>query len=202
MIREAFYLNKLSMPERAPEMTAYEVGQRVQEYIRNALPIFGPMEAEYNAEICEQSFELCWRNGAFGNPREWPKELIGAGSGVDIEFTFESPLHDAIDQQKGHKILEAKALLADAAAIDQSALAMFDVKTALRDALLGIQTPAKWIRSEDEVAKIAAQQVADQQSQQLLSSMVDASNVAKNLGVSQPTSNTNQNRSYAPAPAA
>jgi hypothetical protein len=183
MIREAFFLNKLSMPERAPEMTAYEVGQRVQEYIRNALPIFEPMEAEYNAELCEQSFELLWRNGAFGSPLSWPKKLIGA----DIEFRFESPLHDAIEQQKGHKVLEAKALLADAAAIDPTSIMMFDVNVALRDALEGIQTPAKWLRSESDVEELKAKQQAEQQAQMMLASMEQASNVAKNLGVTQPT---------------
>lgn len=188
MIREAFFLNKLSMPERAPEMTAYEVGQRVQEYIRNALPIFEPMEAEYNFAICDHSFELLWRNGAFGPPAQWPKALLGQG----IDFRFESPLHDAIEQQKGHKVLEAKALLAAAAALDPSAVSIFDVKVALRDALEGIQTPAKWMRSEDDVEKIIAKQQADQQAAQMLASMEQASKVANNLGAAQPASPMNQ----------
>lgn len=178
MIREAFFLNKLAMPERAPEMTAYEVGQRVQEYIRNALPIFEPMEQEYNAALCEDSFELLWRNGAFGSPASWPKQLMGA----DIEFRFESPLHDAIEQQKGRKILEAKTLLADAVAIDPSAIHIFDVKVALRDALDGIQTPATWLRSERDVEEMDAAQQAQMQAQQMLGSMQQASEVAKNLG--------------------
>ncbi len=177
MIREAFFLNKLSMPQRAPEMTAYEVGQRVQEYIRNALPIFEPMEAEYNSAICENSFELLWRNGAFGDPRSWPKSLHGA----QVDFRFESPLHDAIDQQKGHKILEAKALLADAIALDPAAAALIDVKVALRDALEGIQTPAKWLRTEDEVEQIERQQAMERQQQQMLQSMQQASEISRNL---------------------
>ena len=181
LIREAFFLNKLAMPERGPEMTAYEVGQRVQEYIRNALPIFEPMEAEYNSALCEASFDLLWRNGAFGPPSSWPKSLQGA----EIEFTFESPLHDAIDQQKGHKILEAKTLLADAIALDPSSANMFDVKVALREALEGIQVPAKWVRGEDEIAKIEAQQKQAQQAQQMLASMQQASEVAGNLAGAQ-----------------
>ena len=181
MIREAFFLNKLTMPQRAPEMTAYEVGQRVQEYIRGALPIFEPMEAEYNAALCENTFELLWRNGAFGDPRNWPKELHGS----EIEFRFESPLHDAIEQQKGHKILEAKALLADAIALDQSAAALIDVKIALRDALEGIQTPAKWIRTEEEVEAFARQQQEAMQQQQMLASMEQASKISQNLAGAQ-----------------
>jgi hypothetical protein len=181
LIREAFFLNKLGMPQRAPEMTAYEVGQRVQEYIRNALPIFEPMEAEYNAAVCEDTFELLWRNGTFGDPRNWPKALHGA----EIEFRFESPLHDAIEQQKGHKILEAKALLADAVAIDPSAVALIDVKVALRDALEGIQTPAKWMRSQEEVEKIAAAQEQAASAQQMLASMEQASVISSNLAGAQ-----------------
>jgi len=177
LIREAFYLNKLSMPERAPEMTAYEVGQRVQEYIRNALPIFEPMEAEYNAALCETTFELLWRNGAFGDPRNWPRELHGA----EVEFRFESPLHDAIEQQKGHKFLEGKQLLAEAIAMDPGTVSIVDIQAAFRDALEGIQVPATWIRSEEEAAKIVAMQEQQAQAQQMLGSMQQASEINKNL---------------------
>lgn len=185
MIREAFFLNKLNMPERATEMTAYEVGQRVQEYIRNALPIFEPMEAEYNSALCDDSFTLLLRNGGFGNPAQWPRELL-TKNGVQVDFEFESPLHDAIEQQKGHKILEVKALLADAAAVDPSVIAMIDTPTALRDALEGIQTPATWMRSKDDTDKIIAQQKQEAQSAAMLASMQQASEVAKNLGQTEP----------------
>jgi hypothetical protein len=177
MIREAFFLNKLTMPQRAPEMTAYEVGQRVQEYIRNALPIFEPMEAEYNAALCDNTFELLWRNGAFGDPRNWPESLRGA----QIDFRFESPLHDAIEQEKGQKLLESKALLADAIALDPSAAAIIDVKIALREALEAIRTPANWLRTEEEVEQIERQQAEEMKQQQMLASMEQASNVTKNL---------------------
>jgi hypothetical protein len=181
LIREAFYLNKLAMPQRGPEMTAYEVGQRVQEYIRNAMPIFEPMEAEYNAAVCENAFELLWRNGAFGDPRNWPRELLDS----EIEFRFESPLHDAIEEQKGHKLMEVKAMLADAAAIEPSAIALIDFKTALREAMEGVQVPATWIRSEDEVKKIQAAQEQAAAAQQMLASMEQASVVNKNNAAAQ-----------------
>ena len=62
-LSEAFFLSKLNLPPTGgPDMTAYEVGQRVQEYIRNALPLFEPMEANYNGSICDMSSELVLRN--------------------------------------------------------------------------------------------------------------------------------------------
>jgi len=181
LINKAFFLDVLTMPQRGPEMTAYEVGQRVQEYIRNALPIFEPMEMEYNAELCDQTFELLWRNGAFGDPRTWPKTLRGAS----IDFQFESPLHDAIDQQKGQKLLEVKGMLAEAIALDPSSRFIIDVKSALRDALEGIQTPATWMHSEADVDAMEKQEQQTQAAQQMLASMEQASNVTNNLATAQ-----------------
>ncbi len=154
MISQAFYLNKLNLPERAPEMTAYEVGQRIQEYIRGALPLFEPMEAEYNAQLCDATFGVLMRAGAFGSMLDLPRSLQGA----DIQFRFESPLHDAIEQQKGQKFLEAKSLLTEAAAIDSSAMNLLDVSATLRDVLTGIGVPAKWTRNEEQARQLAKQE--------------------------------------------
>ncbi len=180
MLHSAFFLDALTLPQRAPEMTAYEVGQRVQEYIRNALPIFEPMEMEYNAALCEETFELLWRNGGFGNPATWPKELRGA----EIEFSFESPLHDAIEQQKGQKFQEAQALIGAAIALDPSCAFLPKTEVALRDALTGVGVPATWLNNEAYVKEQKQNQQAVQQKQATLANMEQASNAAKNIGQS------------------
>jgi hypothetical protein len=182
MIMRAFFLNKLSLPRSdGKDRTAYEVGQMVQEYIRGALPIFSPMEAEYNGAICELTFEVLMRYGAFGSPHDMPRSLRGA----EIQFRFESPLHDLIEQAKGQKWLEAKAILADAAAIDASAIALIDAKKALRDVLSGIGVPAKWVRNEVSVAQIEEAQRAAAEAQQALAAMEQGSATARNLGAAQ-----------------
>ena len=154
MLGQAFYLNKLTLPQRAPEMTAYEVGQRIQEYIRGALPLFEPMEAEYNAQLCEITFETLMREGAFGPPDSLPKSLQGA----DVQFRFESPLHDAIEQQKGQKFLEAHSILTAAAQLDASAPTVMDAQATLRDVLNGIGCPAKWVRNEEQMRRVEKEQ--------------------------------------------
>jgi hypothetical protein len=180
MLHSAFFLDALTLPQRAPEMTAYEVGQRVQEYIRNALPIFEPMEMEYNASLCDETFDIMRRHGAFGPENTWPKELQGA----DISFTFESPLHDAIEQQKGQKFQEAQALIGSAIALDPSTAFIPKTETALRDALLGVGVPATWLNTEAYVTeqKTRQQQATAQQSK--LAAIEQASNAAKNIGQS------------------
>jgi len=199
MLHKAFYLDALTLPERAPEMTAYEVGQRVQEYIRNALPIFEPMEHEYNAALCEETFHLMQRNGAFGSPLDWPKKLRG----VEIDFRFESPLHDAIEQQKGQKWQEAQGLLSSALAIDQDTGFILDAKTALRDALAGVGVPALWLRDEDQVQAMAQQREQQQQQQQMLAALEQGSNAAANFAgaskdVAEAQGNTAARDSFSP----
>lgn len=178
LLTKAFFLDTLNMPQGGPEMTAFEVGQRVQEYIRNALPLFEPMEQEYNAAICDETFEMLWRRGAFGDPRAWPAKLRAEA----IDFAFESPLHDVIEQQKGDRFLQASKLVGIALSMDPSTAQVVDAPMALRDALDGIGSPATWIRSEVDVKDRVAQAQRQQQAQQMLAAMEQGSTVVKNLG--------------------
>lgn len=154
-LAEAFFLNKLTLPPSdSKEMTAFETAQRVQEYIRAALPLFEPMEIEYNGALCEDTFDALMRVGAFGPPTDIPESLRGA----EVQFKFESPLHRALEREKGAKFEEGRALSLAAAEIDPKSLNVFDVRTALREALEGVGVPAKWMRDPELVEQMAVQQ--------------------------------------------
>ena len=182
MLYRAFYLDTLSLPQRSTEMTAYEVSQRIQQYIRDALPIFEPLEMDYNAGLCDMTFEILWRNGAFGARQDWPRTLQ---EGVNIAFNFESPLHDAIKEMKGQKLVETEALIASAMQLDPSVGNLLASKTALRDALDGIGVPAKWVRSEIEVQEIDDQQAEDAAQQKMLDRAEQAAAATKDFGAAQ-----------------
>lgn len=178
MISQAFYLNKLTLPPVTGEVTAYEIGQRIQEYIRQALPLFGPMETEYNGALCDITFDLLRRVGAFGRPEEMPQSLQAA----DFQFRFESPLHDAIEMEKVQQFQQASSIVSSAIPLYPMAGQMLDIKTALRDALDGGGIPAKWVIPEDQFAQIE-QQAQDQQAQQQeLQKIAQGSSVAESLG--------------------
>jgi hypothetical protein len=177
MIRQAMYLHKLDLPQRGPEMTAYEVGQRVQEYIRNALPLFEPMEIDYNGALCERTFEVLATNGGFGPPESWPASVRGA----DVQFKFVSPLRDQIDKQKAQVFAEATQTVAQAIALDPSVGSVVDAAAALRDTLQGIGVPTKWTRSAKVVEQIQNAQAQALQQQQMLQSMQQAAGIAKDL---------------------
>jgi hypothetical protein len=178
MIAQAFFLNKLQMPARGPEMTAYEVGQRIQEFVRNALPLFEPMETDYNGALCEATFEIMLRAGAFGSPFDMPKMLRGQ----DVQFRFESPLHDALEASKGQTFMESRAMLEAAAVLDPMAARMVNARVALRETLRGIGTPASWIRSEAEMADIETAEAEKARVQELLSTVSQGAQVAEQIG--------------------
>jgi len=178
-IMEAFYLNKLSLPPvGGPDMTAFEVGKRVEEYIRNALPLFEPMEMEYNGSVCDITFDTLMREGAFGSPDDMPDSL----SGEDVEFKFTSPIRDAIDKQKSQTFMETKAMLAEAADIDPSSAKMVDASTALRETLKAIGTPSTWMREESELQELQLQEQQQMQQAQQMAMAEQGGKAAAQVG--------------------
>lgn len=158
-LHQAFYLDKLALPQFGPEMTAYEVSQRLQEYIRQAIPLFEPIEEEYNAQLFNQTFELLSAVNTFGSPDDIPEMLQGNA----VKFRFESPLIEAGDQKLVQTFNVTAQLIAAAAQLDPIAAQIADIPVALRQALRGGQVPAVWLKSEDDMAAIAAEQKQKQQ---------------------------------------
>jgi len=152
MLAEAFYINKLTLPPPEGDMTAFETGQRVEEYVRAALPLFEPMEHEYNGQICEDTFDGLLTAGGFGSVQDMPRELQGR----DIHFKFVSPLHDAIERKEAATFLESGDLIERAMALDPNAGVIMDTNSALRSALTGIGVEARHLRTEEQVGEIMA----------------------------------------------
>lgn len=177
-IREAFFLNKISLPPFSGTPTATQVNQMVTEYIRQAMPLFEPIETEYSASLCEQTFELLRRENAFGAVHDMPDSL----SGVDIQFRFESPLHEAVERQKGQRALEAKQMLALFADTDPTVTAMIDARAALRQSLEGMGVPAAWMRSDEDMAQIEAEQQQAALAQQAIALAGQAGEAAEKIG--------------------
>lgn len=196
MISEAFFLNKIALPQPGNDMTAYEVGQRVQEYIRQAMPLFEPLENEYNAPLCELTFSTMMRAGAFGSVFDIPQELRGA----DYEFQFESPLHDAVDREKGQRFMEASSMLAQAVQLDPSTAHVVNVKVAFRDVLEGIGIPAKWTNSEADVEAAMKAQEQQQQTAALLAQLQQGADVAATLSKATPPGGAAQGGTQIPGP--
>ena len=149
LIADAFFLNKLTLNFKKEEMTAYESAQVVSEFRRNALPLLEPAEHDYNGQLCEETFNTMLDYNIFGPPASIPKRLQGR----EIRFKFESPLKDALEAENIQKFLQAKTVIAGGIEVEPSAPRIIDWKIAMRDALKGAGTPARWLRSPEAVMK-------------------------------------------------
>lgn len=178
MLETAFYINKLSMPPVTHEMTAEEARYRVQQYIRQALPLFEPIEQQYNAPLCENTFELLMMMNAFGSPQDIPESL----QGQDIAFKFESPLIEARDQELARTFVDSIGLIQQAVQFDPGQQFVLDVPTALREALRGRGTPSTWVVEESEVEQKAAKTREDQKNMQAMQQLGLGGQAAEAVG--------------------
>lgn len=146
LLRDMFYISKLTMPD-THEMTAYETARRVEEHVREVLPLLEPLDSEYNGALLEKALEISIDNQAFGLPETIPEAL----QGEDIKFTFKNPLQAALDEMKAKKLENGLMLVGGIAQMDPSAPLNINSRTALRDSLRGLQWPEDWLVPEDEV---------------------------------------------------
>jgi hypothetical protein len=179
MISEAFFLNVINLPEAqgGDKMTAYETQERVKEYIRRALPLFEPMEVEYNGGLCEQTWNVALDLGMFGSFEDMPDTLRGR----EINWQFESPLQEANSRAKSLAFRETAELMAMAAQIDPGTRFDVDIDKAFRQALGGV-APADWEVPKEIADSRKAQEAQIQRAQQAAQAMAMGADVATKVG--------------------
>lgn len=113
LVWAAFFKNILNLPVNGPQMTATEILERKEEFVRVVGPVFGKLEAEYLAPIIERVFAIMMRNGDFGVFREGlvdqdgqpvrviPRQIVNR----NVNFEFRSPV------ERVRKQIEAAAAM-------------------------------------------------------------------------------------------
>lgn len=176
-LAEALYLSKLNLPPvDAGRMTATEINARMEQWVREVLPIFAPVSEEYNGELCDQVFTLILHN-APEIYRTIPRQLAGQ----EIVFQFKNPITDTADKLKGTQLVEGIQIIAAGMQTDPSVAAVMDSRKAVRDALEAT-VPPDWLRSEADVDKMLADQAAQQQQQAQMDQMAQGAAAVKDLG--------------------
>ncbi|AXV15114.1 hypothetical protein CYG48_05000 [Neorhizobium sp. SOG26] len=175
MLADAFYISKLQpMASAQQTKTAYETSQIVQEYIRNALPLFEPIEDEWTGRTLDLVTEKIMRAGGYGPvdrngiPEDMPEILLGQ----NITYEFNNSLKEARDRQVVQGFMESGQLIAQAAQMDPSLVAEVDVRTAFRDAFAAVPNArADWLVDEKQAQQsreaINAQRGAQAEMQQI-----------------------------------
>lgn len=166
ILASAFYANRLSLPGVDHEMTAYEVAERMKQYRRENLPLFAPIESEYNGQLCETGFQLALDMGLMGSPYDIPKSLHGN----EVEWKFKSPLTSSEEEKKVEMFKMNADLLSVAGQIDPSTRHNYDVNEAFRDAVEATGSPVTWLRDIREVQQLATSEAQLQAAQLALES--------------------------------
>ena len=158
----AFYRNVLNLPVEGPQMTATEVMQRKEEFIREVGPVFGRLETSYTAPKVERAFMIMLRAGAFA---PIPEVLMGQ----NVRFEYDSPVTRIRQQVEASAAkIWAQELIVMAEAKPE-ALDLINIDELARFSAEALGIPRKIVNSEDSVAQMrqqrleAAQQVEEDQ---------------------------------------
>jgi len=158
-VEAAFFKDVLNLPTEGPEMTATEIIQRKEEFIRIMGGAFGRLESEYTAPVVERSFNIMLRAGAF-NPI--PEILLGR----DVRFEFESPIKKVRLQAQAVAAQAWRNDLIETSQVSPEVLDNFDPDAYAKFQHQAAAVPAELVRTEDAVAQIRQQRAEQQQAQQ------------------------------------
>jgi hypothetical protein len=174
MVEAAFFKNIFNLPVEGPDMTATEVIERKEEFIRTIGPVLGQLEMDYVGNIIHRVFGIM-----SGPHRDFvaaalpppPEALLGQ----EVKFEFQSPIQQARKRLEVANMARAFEFLTPLITIDPGVVANFDSDEIVRDMPEAFSLPAKWLRPKDEVEQLRAQQ---QQAQQGQAAIVEGQGVA------------------------
>ena len=154
-------------------MTATEVLERKEEFVRTIGPVFGQLEADYIAAVVERSFNIMLRGGAFSDLPD----------GLDeIKFTYASPVEQARKQIEAAGAARAFELLAPFVQMDPTIMDNFNADEMARDVPDIFGTPGKWMRPKEDVEEMRQARAQQQQAAAMLQGMDQAAGVAEKVG--------------------
>jgi len=160
IIREGMMLTKINLPDTT-NMTAFQVRKIMEQHMRAHIPMFEPVEVEYNEPLCEETFAVMRSLGAFP-ANEIPDSLRGA----DVDFSFQSPLKDIENDGKAQKLQEGMEVISIGVQLDPSVAEIADPMEITKDTLNALGWPQGWMRNDKQVAERVKQKQEAMQAQQ------------------------------------
>ena len=149
MLTRSMFIDKLTLPPTdAAKMTAYEVARRLEEWVRQALPLFEPMVVEYNSKLLDAIYAQLEVLGEFSD-----LPLTPTLRSAEIKWAFESPIQTASNRMVVEKFGEALKLHATGQQMGTES--PLNLAVALADAIKASDAPASWIKSDEEMAQEA-----------------------------------------------
>ncbi|MDH5556770.1 MAG: portal protein [Alphaproteobacteria bacterium] len=140
-----FFRNVLNLPVNGPAMTATEIIERKEEFVRTIGPVFGRLEADYMAPMVERAFGILLRQGKFPPP---PESL----QGQEVRFEFASPVEKVRRQIDTMNAVRTIEMIAPFVQADPAIMDNFNGDEIARDAAEFNSMPQSWLNPRDQVA--------------------------------------------------
>lgn len=173
----AFFKNVFNLPVYGQPMTATEIIQRREEFIREVGPVFGRLETDYTAPMVERAFKILFRAGRF---LPVPEVLAGEG----IRFEYESPIRRMRQQIEA---AAAQAIVAEMTQYvqltgDREALDNVDIDAYVRFKAQATDAPLRIFRSQEQIQALRAQRAQREQEAHMAQIAQQAAQAAKTAG--------------------
>lgn len=168
----AFFKNILNLPVEGPQMTATEVIQRKEEFMREIGPTFGKLETDDTAPTVERAFMIMLRGGGFAPI----PELL---QGKNIRFIYNSPvkrIKQQIDAASARMWAQEVIMLAH---VKPEALDLINVDELGRFSAEASGIPKRIVNGADIVVQIREQRAKAQQGQEKMMKMMQVAEMAK-----------------------
>lgn len=176
-IHALFYRNILNLPISAPQMTATEVIQRREEFVREIGAVFGRLESDYTGPIVERAFSMMLRRGSFGDVSTIPEEIQKSG----VNFRFASPIEKAKKQIEEATVMQGIDKVLAVGQIQPKIMNRFDWDAVGKFLADSGDFPQDLTLSDEEVAEIATQQAQQSSMEQQMQQLERGANVAGSL---------------------
>ncbi|MFQ5619453.1 MAG: portal protein [Rhodospirillales bacterium] len=180
----AFFKNVFQPLLDKTGMTATEVLERRDEFLRTAGPAFEALEGDYTAPLVERAFNIAQRGGGFLPAPE-------ALNGREVKFKFVSPVEQARKQVEAAGMSRFFELIAPLVQFQPEIMDNLDGDEIVRDAPDVSGMPRRWLRSKGRVEDLRGQRAQAQQAAALLDDAGQAADVARTaagiLGTGQTT---------------
>lgn len=153
MVGNSFFKEVFSLPQDQ-NMTATEVMERKEEFIRTIGPTMGQLENDYIGVIVRRVFGILMRasvdikgNPIDGGPIPPPPDIL---ANTEAEFEFMSPIQQARKMIEAHSLAAAFQIAAPIIQIQPQTADNFDGDEILRDLPDMFSMPHKWVKSIDK----------------------------------------------------
>jgi hypothetical protein len=176
-IFSVFYKNVLNLPIDGPEMTATEVIQRREEFVREIGAVFGRLETDYTMPIVETTFQMMLRRGSFGAPEDIPESL----QDTKIDFRFASPVEKAKRQIEEAGVMQGLDKVLSIGQIQPKIMTRFNWDAVGKFLAETSDFPAALTLDDKSVEEIHAQEAAKTNAAESMQAMGEATSAIGSL---------------------